>query len=83
MLLMMAATLCSHAITACTEHKIDADVLANGFSFFTGPLLSWTLVGVVKTLVREVKQTRCINNAGDIGTSSLNSRMTDISPLII
>ncbi|ETW87289.1 hypothetical protein HETIRDRAFT_307456, partial [Heterobasidion irregulare TC 32-1] len=58
MLLMMAATLCSHAITACTEHKIDVDVLANGFSFFTGPLLSWTLVGVVKTLVREMKQTR-------------------------
>ncbi|THH20641.1 hypothetical protein EW146_g766 [Bondarzewia mesenterica] len=57
-LLTMAATLCSHAITACTEHKIDADVLNNGFSYFTGPLLNWTLVGIVKALIREVKQTR-------------------------
>jgi mediator of RNA polymerase II transcription subunit 5 len=35
---------------------MDADVLNNGVSYFTGPLLNWTLVGVVKALLREIQQ---------------------------
>jgi hypothetical protein len=35
---------------------MDADVLNNGVSYFTGPLLNWTLVGVLKALLREIHQ---------------------------
>ncbi|KAF7965853.1 hypothetical protein HWV62_41212 [Athelia sp. TMB] len=47
-LLAISPTLVSHAISARMAGKIDADVLNNGVSYFTGPLLNWTLVGVIK-----------------------------------
>ncbi|KAG7450430.1 uncharacterized protein BT62DRAFT_978575 [Guyanagaster necrorhizus] len=53
-LLKIAATLFSSAISSRIEGKIDGDTLNNGISFFTGPLLSWTLVGVVKFLLQEI-----------------------------
>ncbi|KAK0465088.1 mediator complex subunit Med5-domain-containing protein [Desarmillaria tabescens] len=53
-LLKIASTLFSSAINARIETKIDSDTLNNGISFFTGPLLSWTLVGVVKSLLQEI-----------------------------
>lgn len=56
MLLRMSATLFSQAIKAASLQKIDGDVLNNGVSYFTGPLLSWTLVGVVVALIHEVHQ---------------------------
>jgi mediator of RNA polymerase II transcription subunit 5 len=55
-LLLISATLFSHAISARAGNKMDADVLNNGVSYFTGPLLNWTLVGVVKSLLREIQQ---------------------------
>jgi mediator of RNA polymerase II transcription subunit 5 len=51
----IAAVLFSQAISACSVQKIDMDVLNNGVSYFLGPLLNWTLVGVVKALVREIQ----------------------------
>lgn len=55
-LLSISATLFSHAIAARVDKKIDAETLSNGVSYFTGPLLNWTLVGVVKSLIRDIQQ---------------------------
>lgn len=53
-LLRISATLFSQAIKAASTQKIDKDVLFNGVSYFTGPLLNWTLVGVIKALSQEI-----------------------------
>ena len=53
-LLRISATLFSQAIKAASAQKIDKDVLFNGVSYFTGPLLNWTLVGVIKALSQEI-----------------------------
>lgn len=55
-LLRISATLFSHAISVSADKKMDSEVLNNGVSYFLGPLLNWTLVGVVKALVREIYQ---------------------------
>jgi len=52
----ISAILFSQAISLCSIHKIDTDVLNNGVSYFLGPLLNWTLVGVVKALLQEIQQ---------------------------
>jgi hypothetical protein len=44
-----------HAIQLLAQQKIDADTLKNGVSYFLGPLLNWTLVGVIKSLVKDVQ----------------------------
>ncbi|KAJ7225445.1 hypothetical protein GGX14DRAFT_348768 [Mycena pura] len=51
-LLRISASLFSHAIK---DPNIDEDVLNNGISYFNGPLLRWTLVGVVQALTREIQ----------------------------
>ncbi|KAJ7783871.1 hypothetical protein DFH07DRAFT_727526 [Mycena maculata] len=51
-LLRISASLFSHAIK---DSNIEEDVLNNGISYFTGPLLRWTLVGVVLALSREIQ----------------------------
>ncbi|KAJ7103448.1 mediator complex subunit Med5-domain-containing protein [Mycena belliarum] len=51
-LLRISPSLFSHAIQ---DANIDDDVLNNGISYFTGPLLRWTLVGVVLALTREIQ----------------------------
>ncbi|KAJ7786401.1 hypothetical protein B0H16DRAFT_30240 [Mycena metata] len=51
-LLRISASLFSHAIK---DANIDEDVLTNGISYFTGPLLRWTLVGVVQALTQEIQ----------------------------
>ncbi|KAF8843987.1 hypothetical protein BDN67DRAFT_1066405 [Paxillus ammoniavirescens] len=55
-LLHMSATLFSQACIARQEGRIDNDVLHNGISYFLGPLLNWTLVGVVHAMLFEVQQ---------------------------
>ncbi|PCH33791.1 hypothetical protein WOLCODRAFT_129982 [Wolfiporia cocos MD-104 SS10] len=55
-LLHIAATLFSHAIMMCDEGKMEKDVLSDGISYFMGPLLNWTLVGVVKSLLSEIQR---------------------------
>ncbi|KAJ7181738.1 mediator complex subunit Med5-domain-containing protein, partial [Mycena crocata] len=51
-LLRITASLFSHAIK---DPNLEEDVLNNGVSYFTGPLLRWTLVGVVLALSQEIQ----------------------------
>ncbi|KAI0375369.1 hypothetical protein BV20DRAFT_265653 [Pilatotrama ljubarskyi] len=55
-LLRIAPTLFSHAISQCMERKMDKEVLNNGISYFLGPLLNWTLAGVIKFLLCEIQR---------------------------
>lgn len=66
-LLKLAATLVSSAIQSCSDRKIDKDVLNNGISFFRGPLLNWTLAGIVKMLLLEIQHRRCVLETCDQG----------------
>jgi len=54
-LLKMSATLFQQAIAFCAERKMDREVLNNGISYFLGPLLNWTLAGVIKALLSEIQ----------------------------
>jgi mediator of RNA polymerase II transcription subunit 5 len=57
-LLAIAATVFLNAVKAAAEHKLDVDGLNNGISYFLGPLLRWTLPGIVLALVRQIRLTR-------------------------
>ncbi|KAG6819446.1 hypothetical protein H0H93_011795, partial [Arthromyces matolae] len=57
-LLRISATLVFHAIKAHTQQKIDKETLMNGITYFVGPLLNWTLSGIIKALAREIMQQR-------------------------
>ncbi|KAH7915833.1 mediator complex subunit Med5-domain-containing protein [Hygrophoropsis aurantiaca] len=59
-LLQISATLFSQAAIARAEGKIDNETLHSGISYFLGPLLNWTLVGVVQGLLVEL-QHRALN----------------------
>lgn len=50
-LLQIAPILFSHALTETQDGKLDGDAFNNGVSYFTTPLLNWTLVGVIRTLL--------------------------------
>lgn len=66
-----------HAIQLLAQQKIDGDTLKNGVSYFLGPLLNWTLVGVIKSLIRDV-QARGFSHAGpflDIISTLLSSSL--------
>jgi len=53
-LLKFAASLVTITSNFCAERKTDMATLNNGISYFTGPLLNWTLVGVIKALMRDI-----------------------------
>ncbi|KAI0800903.1 hypothetical protein C8Q74DRAFT_1345580 [Fomes fomentarius] len=57
-LLKIAPNLFAHAIAQSIERKMDKEVLNNGISYFLGPLLGWTLAGVVKSLLHDIKRRR-------------------------
>jgi mediator of RNA polymerase II transcription subunit 5 len=60
-LLAIAATVFLGAVRHSAERaerKLDHDVLTNGVSYFLGPLLRWTLPGIVLALVREIRISR-------------------------
>lgn len=38
--------------------KIDVEAINNGVSYYLGPLLNWTLVGVVQALLEEIERSR-------------------------
>ncbi|KAH8988871.1 hypothetical protein EDB92DRAFT_2089586 [Lactarius akahatsu] len=57
-LLAVAATVFLTAVRVAAERKLDQDVLGNGISYFLGPLLAWTLPGIVLALVREIRLTK-------------------------
>lgn len=58
-LLAIAATVFLHALRSAAERKLELDVLNNGISYFLGPLLGWTLPGIVLALVRQIRLARC------------------------
>ncbi|KAH6917313.1 mediator complex subunit Med5-domain-containing protein [Coprinopsis sp. MPI-PUGE-AT-0042] len=58
LLLRISATLFAQAIKAASTKQIDGEVLLNGVSYFTEPLLNWTLVGVIKSLIRQIRLSR-------------------------
>lgn len=45
-----------NAIHLFKSKQMDLEALNNGISFFTGPLLNWTLVGVIRYLIREIQR---------------------------
>ncbi|KAG2044771.1 mediator complex subunit Med5-domain-containing protein [Suillus americanus] len=53
-LLQISATLFSQAALARQENRIDNDTLQTGMSYFLGPLLQWTLVGVIHAMLFEI-----------------------------
>ncbi|EIN14214.1 hypothetical protein PUNSTDRAFT_123850, partial [Punctularia strigosozonata HHB-11173 SS5] len=53
-LLRFCSALFERALTAFLEKRMDKDTLKNGLNYFHTPLLSWTLVGPIKTLIAEV-----------------------------
>ncbi|EKM61173.1 uncharacterized protein PHACADRAFT_134473 [Phanerochaete carnosa HHB-10118-sp] len=55
-LLRIAATLLLGSINAYSSKKLDKDALYNGVSYFQSPLLNWTTAGVIRALLREIKQ---------------------------
>ncbi|KAF8735483.1 hypothetical protein AX14_001979 [Amanita brunnescens Koide BX004] len=55
-LLRISATLFLEALQASSVRKIDHEVVNNGVSYFTGPILSWTLVGVIKAIIQEIQR---------------------------
>ncbi|PFH54543.1 hypothetical protein AMATHDRAFT_135078 [Amanita thiersii Skay4041] len=57
-LLRISATLFLQAVRASSSQKIDSEVLNNGVSYFTGPILNWTLLGVVRALLSDIQRRR-------------------------
>jgi mediator of RNA polymerase II transcription subunit 5 len=55
-LMKIAPALVSEAITAAASGTMDKDVFDNGVAYFLGPLLNWTLTGVVRNLLNEWRQ---------------------------
>ncbi|KAI5123762.1 hypothetical protein M0805_000352 [Coniferiporia weirii] len=53
-LMKLSASLIMHASNACVDRRLEPEILNNGVSYFTGPLLNWTLVGVIKALLRDI-----------------------------
>ncbi|KAF9056240.1 hypothetical protein BJ165DRAFT_1522179 [Panaeolus papilionaceus] len=60
-LLRIAPRLIANALTHTTGasqkmDKLDKEVLFNGVSYFTEPLLNWTLVPVVRSIIKEIQK---------------------------
>ena len=51
-----AATVIIQAINFCSSGKLEKEILHDGISYFTSPLLNWTLVGVIKALLRDIME---------------------------
>ncbi|KAI0348474.1 hypothetical protein BDW22DRAFT_1350685 [Trametopsis cervina] len=54
-LMKIAGTVLSHAIQMYVERKLERSVLENGIQYFLGPLLIWTVGGVIKALLTDMK----------------------------
>ena len=57
-LLAIAATVFLHSLRAAAERKLEIETLNNGITYFLGPLLGWTLPGIVLALVRQIRLTK-------------------------
>jgi hypothetical protein len=56
MLLRLATTLVSQAVSAAVSQVIDIATLHSGLSYFSQPLLSWCLSGILKWLCSEIQR---------------------------
>lgn len=59
LLLKLSPVLISEAIAACRENatrSTELDSLRNGINYFQEPLLSWTLVGVVRSVALQMER---------------------------
>lgn len=54
-MLKVAATVLSHAIHLSIAGKMDKSVFDNGVQYFLDKLLIWTVGGVIKALLTEMK----------------------------
>ncbi|CAE6505324.1 unnamed protein product [Rhizoctonia solani] len=72
-LLKLSATLFTEAIRKCAAEPEGAgmEILRNGVSYFEGPLLNWTLRGVIWALANEAER------HGQVTSFSLNEGLTD------
>ncbi|KAI0274635.1 hypothetical protein BC834DRAFT_2384 [Gloeopeniophorella convolvens] len=57
-LLAISATIFMNAVRTSGDRKLDPDVLNNGISYFLGPLLGWTLPGIILALVRDIRASK-------------------------
>ncbi|TBU48171.1 mediator complex subunit Med5-domain-containing protein [Dichomitus squalens] len=55
-LLKITPSLFSFAIAQAMDRKMDKEVLNNGISYFLGPLLNWTLAGVIRSLLMDIQR---------------------------
>ena len=55
-LLRIAPKLFACAALRPVASDMDKEVLNNGTSYFLGPLLNWTLVGVIRLLLTEIQR---------------------------
>jgi mediator of RNA polymerase II transcription subunit 5 len=55
-LLMIGATLVKQSLAACTAGVIDRNALTEGLCYFRQDLLNFTLPGILKWLVSELKR---------------------------
>lgn len=54
LLLRLSTSLIAQALRS----KLESDVLNNGISYFTSPLLCWTLFNVVRGILKEFESTK-------------------------
>lgn len=55
---------------------MEKDTLINGISYFTGPLLNWTLVNVIRLLVKEIQQRQYVNMLPSISLAGLTEELS-------
>ena len=82
MLLHIVATLVLQAVFQCSENKLDREVLNNGISYFLGPLLNWTLVGVIRALITEMRTLKSVQLFNSRFTRNLSLSHHRSIPLI-
>jgi hypothetical protein len=55
-LLRLAATLVSQSILAYQRQKLSKETFLPGLSYFSQPLLSWAVVGIIHWITREIRR---------------------------
>ena len=58
--LKLLLRLSTSLITQALRSKLDPDILSNGVSYFTSPLLNWTLFNVVRGVLKESESSKWV-----------------------
>ncbi|KAL9716176.1 hypothetical protein Ac2012v2_000621 [Leucoagaricus gongylophorus] len=61
--LKLLLRLSTSLITQALRSKLDPDILSNGLSYFTSPLLNWTLFNVLRGVLKESESSKSLNPA--------------------